>query len=79
MNNTDTYLALVALLTQPPNEITTMRAKCRLPQERCHKFVRIDLMNPSLHGTPSLFHGKSSFLFFELSHRLSLFFLCSPL
>jgi hypothetical protein len=79
MNNTDTYLALVALLTQPPNEITTMRAKCRLPQERCHKFVCIHLMNSSLHGTSSLFHGESSFLFFELSRRLSLFLLCCPL
>ena len=31
MDNTDTDLALVALLTQPPNEIATMRAKRRLP------------------------------------------------
>ena len=79
MDNADTYLALVALFTQPPNEITTMRAKCRLPQERCHKFVCIDLVNSSFHGTSPLFHGKSSLLFFELSHRLGLFFLGGPL
>ena len=46
MDNTDTYLALVALFTQPPNEITTMGAKRRLPQKRRHKLVCIHLMHP---------------------------------
>ena len=39
----DTYLALVALLAQAPYEVATVRTECRLPQERCHEFVRVDL------------------------------------
>merc|ERR1719361_170905 len=65
MDNTDTYLALVALFTQPPNEITTMGAKRRLPQKRRNKLVCIHLMHPPLHGTPSLFHSKPSLHFSE--------------
>ena len=79
MDHTNTYLALVALFTQPPNKITAMRAKRWLSQECGHEFMVIDLMNSSFHGTSSLFHSKPAFLFLELPHRLSLLFLRCPL
>ena len=79
MDYANTYLALVPLFTQTKNKITAMRAKRWLSQKGGHEFVAIDLMNFSLHGTSSLFHRKTAFLFPELSHWLSLLFLRCPL
>lgn len=39
-----------------PNKITTMRTKCWLTQEGCHKLVTIHLMNTSSHRTTTTIH-----------------------
>ena len=55
----DTYLALVALLSQAPYEVATVRTECRLPQERCHEFVRVDLHHRNTHD---IIHRKNPWL-----------------
>jgi hypothetical protein len=38
-------LTLVALLSHPPDEVLAVRAKSRLSEEPCHKFVVVCLVN----------------------------------
>ena len=54
VENEVTYLTLVALLTETPNEMITMRTKCRLLKSSLSEIVAVDLINASFPGASRL-------------------------
>lgn len=70
VNNADADLTLIPLFSEAPNEISAVRAESGLPEESCHELMRVDLMDPALHGSSALFACESAFLLLKLPHRL---------